>query len=88
MRWAVEFLEQKIARDFEKDIRNEEDAQRNVVLVAAELQVLVKTLDFGVACTCTLVLFMLRRESRRDVPILARSMCAARYSRARKGTRR
>jgi len=51
VRRAVEFLEQEIARDFEKDIRNEEDAQGNVILVATELQVLVKTLDFGVAWT-------------------------------------
>ena len=49
MRRSVKLLEDQVARNLEEDIRDEEDAQGYVVLIAAEVKVLVQPFDLCIA---------------------------------------
>lgn len=48
-RRPFEFFEQNVARNFEQDVWDEEDAQDNVVLYSSKVQIDIHSFNFGIA---------------------------------------
>jgi hypothetical protein len=51
--WACKLLQKHVARNLKQDVRDEEQTEDDVVLVANKVQILNKAFDLGVSNVCS-----------------------------------